>query len=238
MIKAIFFDLDGTLLPLDEKKFIDIYVELIINKMVPLGFNKKDILDFSKKNIMAMYQNDGSKTNYEVYKETFIDSFGHFNKLDEEMILDFYNNEFKKTIGSSKYNPLAKQIVQYCKEKGLTVILSTNPFFPRIGTINRMAFTGLEETDFDYITTYENSSLCKPNPKYFTTLLEKFNLKKEEAIVFGNNTSEDGECANEAGLLCYMVGDYIIDRKNILNKFIYLKMDEVIRTIEKHLKSN
>ncbi|MBQ9730508.1 MAG: HAD family hydrolase [Bacilli bacterium] len=238
MIKAIFFDLDGTLLPLDEKKFIDIYVELIIKKMVPLGFDKENILDFSKRNIMAMYQNDGSKTNYEVYKETFIESFGHFDKLDEQMILDFYNNDFKNTIVSSKYNPLAKDIVQYCKNKGLKVILSTNPFFPLIGTVNRMAFTGLEEDDFDYITTYENSSLCKPNPKYFIDLLNKLDLEKDEVIVFGNNTSEDGECANEAGLICYMVGDYIIDRKNILNKYIHLKMDEVIKTIEKHIKSN
>lgn len=33
MIKAIFFDLDGTLLPMDEKEFTNLYFELLANKM-------------------------------------------------------------------------------------------------------------------------------------------------------------------------------------------------------------
>ena len=82
--------------------------------------------------------------------------------------------------------------------------------------------------------------MLKADRKYQTEidLLEKFNLNKDEVIVFGNNTIEDGECANKAGLKCFIICEYVIDKKNILNKFTYLKMDEVIKTIEENLKSS
>ena len=51
-----------------------------------------------------------------------------------------------------------------------------------------MSYVGLTFDDFDYVTTYENSHNCKPNPQYFIDLLNKFNLKPSEVILFGNNT--------------------------------------------------
>ena len=67
---------------------------------------------------------------------------------------------------------------------------------------------------------------------------ESVGINKHEVIVFGNNTHEDGECANKAGLKCFIIGEYVIDKKNILKNFTYLKMDEVIKTIEENLKSS
>jgi FMN phosphatase YigB (HAD superfamily) len=54
-----------------------------------------------------------------------------------------------------------------------------------------MSFNDLYEDDFDYITSYENSNYTKPNPMYFQILLDEFNLKPEEVILFGNNEYED-----------------------------------------------
>ena len=238
MLKAIFFDLDGTLLPLKEDLFIQIYVEGILKKFIPHGFDKDKLLYFSKKNIVDMFNNDGSRTNEQIYFDDYKEIFGEYTEKDQMLIDEFYKVEFEETFKACDYNPYARKIVEYCKEKGLKVILSTNPVFPKIATTKRMAMTGLKEEDFDYITTYDNSRFCKPNPNYFLELLEKFDLNKDEVIVFGNNTHEDGECANKAGLKCFIIGDYVIDNKNILNNFTYLKMDEVIKTIEENLKSS
>ena len=171
MLKAIFFDLDGTLLPLDEPKFIEIYVAELVKKFVPLGYDYDKIIDFSKKNIYAMFTNDGSKSNEQVYIDVYKEVFGKYEKQDEEYILDFYLKEFLETKKSCGYNPLAKEIVKFAKDNNLLTVLSTNPVFPRICTVTRMEFTDLKETDFDYITTYENSRFCKPNPNYLLDLL-------------------------------------------------------------------
>ena len=149
---------------------------------------------------------------------------------------EFYTNEFKETKKICEDNPLAKEIVKFCKENGLITVLSTNPIFPKPGTMTRMSYIGLEEDDFDYVTTYENSYFCKPNPTYFISLLDKFNLKPEEVIVFGNNREEDYECARKCGLKCYLVGNYLIDPQN-REPVNHINMEDVIQTINNHLSS-
>ena len=39
MIKNILFDLDGTLLPMDNEVFLKYYFKLLLKKMVPLGYD-------------------------------------------------------------------------------------------------------------------------------------------------------------------------------------------------------
>ena len=98
-----------------------------------------------------------------------------------------------------------------------------------------MSYIGLKEEDFDYVTYYENSNYCKPNPMYFKELLNKFNLKPEEVIVFGNNTYEDGECAKLCGIECFMVGDYVINSSKTNAKFKHIKMEAVIDIIKEYI---
>ena len=98
-----------------------------------------------------------------------------------------------------------------------------------------MSFIGLKEEDFSFVTYYENFNYCKPNPKYFIELLKKFDLKPEEVILFGNNALEDGECALEAKIKCYLVEGFIINHSNSKKEFPIIKMNEIIEVIKKHL---
>ena len=54
MIKAVFFDLDGTLLPLDEESFTKIYFSLLCKRMYPLGYNPEKLIDVIWKGTKAM----------------------------------------------------------------------------------------------------------------------------------------------------------------------------------------
>lgn len=236
MLKAIFFDLDGTLLPLDEEKFTQIYFGMLCKRMAPLGYDSEKLVKTIWLGTKAMYKNDGSITNEEVFWKYFESIYGTKALSDKEYLDAFYTNEFKSVKSSCEDNPYIVDIIKCCKENKLLAVLSTNPIFPKIGTLTRMGFIGLKEEDFDYITTYENSSYTKPNPKYFQVLLDKFNLKPNEVILFGNNTLEDGDCSNALGIKCYMVGDYIINDERTLNKYEHIKMDEVVNTIKKHLE--
>ena len=237
MIKAVFFDLDGTLLPLNEDAFIKLYFKLLSKRLIPLNYNPEDLMKVVWNGTNAMFRNDGSKTNEEVFWQCFKEFYGEDRvEKDRHIIDEFYVNEFVLVKEACDDNPLAREIVDYCNNKGLFVGLSTNPIFPRIATLTRMSFVGLKEEDFKFITAYEDSRYCKPNPKYFMYLLEKYNLKPEEVILFGNNTYEDGDCSLACGIKCYMVGDYIIYNPNAKHEYEHIRMDEVIPTIEKHLK--
>lgn len=236
MLKAVFFDLDGTLLPLDEEKFTKLYFGLMCQRMAPFGYNPEELINVIWSGTKKMYLNDGTKTNEEVFWDEFVKFYGVDKLKDKDTVDEFYKEEFRKTKEGCDENPYVLDIIKCCHDLNLLTILSTNPIFPKEGTKTRMSFIGLKESDFDFITTYENSSFCKPNPKYFEMLLKKFNLKSDEVIVFGNNTYEDGECAYSVGIKCYMVGDYIINHPKTIHEFEHIKMSDVVNVIKSHLK--
>lgn len=235
MIKAVFFDLDGTLLPMDEEEFIKVYFISLYKKVAHLNYEKEKLIKTIWDGTEAMYKNDGTYTNEQVFWNLFKKYYSEDQLKDKEIFDSFYINEFKSTKNVCKDNPLAKEIVNFCKNNLKYTILSTNPIFPYAGTLTRMSFIGLKEDDFDFITAYENSSYCKPNPKYFEFLLNKFNLKADEVILFGNNTIEDAYCATQVGIKTYLVDGNIIDKKGLLNKFELIQMEDIIPTIKKHL---
>lgn len=234
-IKAVFFDLDGTLLPLIEDEFIYVYFSLLSQKMVSLGYEKETFKKVMIEGIKRMYQNDGTKTNEEVFWNVFENFYGSEKLSDKKYLDEFYNNEFKEIKKCCKENPYARKIIDFCHNQGIRVFLTTNPFFPKIATLTRMGFVNLKENDFEYITTYENSSYVKPNPNYFKEVLNKFALKPDEVILFGNNTLEDGECSLAVGIKCYMVGNYLINPSTTKHKFEHIKLNEVIDVIKKNL---
>lgn len=234
MLKAVFFDLDGTLLPMDEGEFTKVYFKLLYEKIKNHGYNDmNELVKVIWTGTKAMMENDGTKTNEEVFWNVFVSHYGERVYEDKEFFDEFYRNEFsmsKMACGENKY---AKQIVDHAKKKVDLVILSTNPIFPKEGALNRMGFVNLKEEDFDFITYYENSSYCKPNPQYFTWLLNKYNLKPNEVIVFGNNDYEDYACAKKAGLDCYLIGDTLILHEDMNISCPIIKMEDVCALIDK-----
>ena len=236
MLKAVFFDLDGTLLPMDEKRFLEIYFGTMGQWMTERDRNAESFIGGVIAGTRAMYQNNGEMTNEEIFWKSFEPVYGPVSQEDKRIMDEYYDDRFRTTLAACGHNPEAKKIVEFCRDRGLKVVLATNPLFPRIATLTRMGYTDLSEDDFDYVTAYENSSYTKPNPAYFTDLLEKFGLSADEVIHFGNNTFEDGECSLGAGIKCYIIETKdLIESDKATHDFERIKMDEVIPTIEKHL---
>ena len=237
MLKAVLFDLDGTLLPVDTDEFVEAYFELLTKKLVPFGYEKNDFIKTIWSGVKAMTYNDGTKSNKDAFWEAYEAKYGKdIIEKHTPVFNDFYVNEFKQIKNYCKPNPKAKEIIEELKKMGLKVILATNPLFPLSGLITRTEFIDLNENDFDYITSYENSSFAKPNPKYFEEILKKNGFKKDEVIMFGNNEIEDGSGAIGSGIKTYMVGDYIIKDKENRNKFEYLKFDDIILKVKEMYK--
>ena len=109
MLKAVFFDLDGTLLPLDEEKFTKLYFGLMCQRMAPFGYNKEELINVIWSGTKKMYLNDGTKTNEEVFWDEFVKFYGVDKLQDKETIDEFYKEEFRKTIERCQ-SPILKVI--------------------------------------------------------------------------------------------------------------------------------
>ena len=64
---TVLFDLDGTLLPMDQERFVRAYFGLLARTMTPLGYAPEKLLDVIIKGIQAMVRNDGAATNEDVF---------------------------------------------------------------------------------------------------------------------------------------------------------------------------
>ena len=231
-IKAILFDLDGTLLPMDQEAFVSAYLGGLIRLLSPIGYDPKDVEAALRASTRAMMTNDGRITNEEMFWQSFSAVLGEGIRNHGKAFDLFYKEEFKKLKSTCGYNPRAREIVGLAKSRGARVILATSPLFPGVATETRMGWTGLEPSDFEHVTTYENSRYCKPNPVYYTNLISELGLRPEECVMIGNDVGDD-MVAESVGIRCFLLTDYLINRKNVdICQFRHGDYDELIRFIK------
>ncbi len=214
MIDTILFDLDGTLLPLDQDKFMKAYFGTLAKKVAPLGYEPKELVKGIWAGTEAMVRNDGSKTNEEAFWQRFAELFServysHTSTFDE-----YYKNEFDSVINACEPTDRSAKIVKKLKERGFTVVLATNPLFPSVATHKRATWAGLDIDDFALITTYDNSCFCKPNPKYYEMILERIGKSAENCLMVGNDATED-IAAEKIGIDVFLLTDHLINKENV-----------------------
>ena len=213
MIKVVLFDLDGTLLPMDQEKFIKAYLGGMSKKLMPHGYEPNQLLKGIGAGIKAMVENDGSATNEEVFWKSFSAIVGEQVREDEPVFYDFYQNEFQEVKHSCGYEEASRKVIDRLKEKEMRIVLATNPLFPAIATESRIRWAGLVPEDFELYTTYENSSFCKPNPKYYEEILEKLGVTAKECLMIGNDVTED-MVAESLGMKVFLLTNCLINKEN------------------------
>lgn len=213
MKQAILFDLDGTLLPMDQEEFTNGYFRLLAAKMAPYGYDPGQLVDALWQGVGAMVKNDGGAVNSERFWAVFDRAMGKNCRADEPVFDGFYRNEFRQAVRFTQPSPLSAELVRMARRKAERVILATNPIFPRCGQVTRLGFVGLSDTDFHWVTDYENSRFCKPNPAYYQDILARFGLNPGECVMVGNDMEEDIVPAAGLGMETFLVTDCLINPK-------------------------
>ena len=209
-INTILFDLDGTLLPMDQEKFVNVYFKMLAAKLVPYGYEPQQLINAILAGIEAMIKNDGSQLNEDAFWKRFVDIYGDKVLADKPVFEDFYKNEFQDARLFCGFNPKAAETVRSLKDKGYRVVLATNPLFPSIATESRIRWAGLEPSEFDLYTTYENTSYCKPNLDYYRDILKRINCRPEECLMVGNDVGED-MVVEALGMQAFLLTDCLIN---------------------------
>jgi len=208
---TVLFDLDGTLLPMDTDAFIGLYAGLMGKKLVPLGYDKEGLMKAIWGGVAAMVRNDGSRLNEAVFWDCFRGVFGAMADRDRPVIDDFYRDDFPGVRAACGSTPMAKATLEKCRELGLRVALATNPVFPAVATYQRIAWAGLRPEDFEIVTTYENSSSCKPSLLYYEEVMGKLRVRPEECLMVGNDVDED-MVARELGLRVFLLTPCLLNK--------------------------
>ncbi len=234
-IKAVFFDLDGTLLPMNQDEFISNYFKSLCKKLAEYGYEPTAFSKAMWQSITDMITNDGTKANEEVFWNRMKGYYGEKIIDDQYIFESFYENNFDALKVFTFSDEGAKRVISLIKEKGARLVLATNPVFPKIATHKRIGWAGLDKNDFEIITTYENSSSCKPNTHYFLDLVERMGLKPEECIMVGNDTSDDTP-AKAIGMKVFLLTQCLINTKNIdINDYPHGSFDDLCQFIQDEL---
>lgn len=213
--KAIFFDMDGTLLPMDMKVFTSGYFKFLAKKLAKyeIPFDKLVAAIWDGTGSMVK-NNDPDMRNDVVFWERFNENIpGLPIKEVAKDCNEFYSKEFMEAKIFTEDNPLAVKAVELAHEKAEIVALATNPLFPMDGQRTRMSWVGLKEEDFDLVTAYETDYYCKPNPNYFLSVCERLGVKPEECLMIGNDEEEDMYACSMVGIDGYLVTDTMIPSK-------------------------
>lgn len=212
-ITTILFDLDGTLLPMDQDVFVEEYLKLLAKKFAGHGYDPEALPGNIWAGVKAMTTNTGEYNNEEAFWRTFDAIYGEGVRKDIPLFEEYYKNEFQQVQNVCGFNPQAAELIHYVKEKGLRTILATNPLFPIVATASRIRWAGLEKEDFELVTTYENSKHCKPNPDYYRDILNQIGAEPEECLMVGNDVSED-MVAGLLGMKVFLLTDCLINKED------------------------
>lgn len=212
-IQTVLFDLDGTLLPMDQDLFVKTYFKRLAAKLAPYGYEPAQLVDAIWAGTASMIRNNGRQSNENTFWNTFTGIFGLKALEHLPVFEDFYANEFQSAQAVCGHNVHASEVIALAKEKGLRVALATNPIFPAIATESRIRWSRLSPEDFELYTTYENSRFCKPNPEYYRDILAQLNVKPEECLMVGNDVEED-MVAQTLGMQVFLLTDCLINQKN------------------------
>ncbi len=209
-IKAILFDLDGTLVPMDQEVFVKDYFKRLSVKLAPHGYEPKQLIDTIWKGTAAMIKNNSEFYNEQVFWQVAEGVYGQKILADKYLFDEFYETEFDKVKAVCGFNPKAKQTVMTLKQMGYKVALATNPIFPPRATELRMSWAGLETDDFEFFTTYENINSCKPNPAYYKEVALRIGCDPTECLMVGNDVGDDmvAECV---GMKVFLLTECLIN---------------------------
>lgn len=212
-ISTVLFDLDGTLLPMDQDVFIKAYFGGLARKLAPYGYDSKELVGAIWQGTAMMVKNDGSVLNEERFWDAFSEIYGERARNDEKILADFYENEFDLVQKSCGYDKRARDVIDFLKERNISRVLATNPIFPPIATRKRISWAGLDERDFSLVTNYSNSHFCKPNPDYYREILSRLDLDPSECLMVGNDVSED-MIAKDLGMSVFLLTPCLINKNN------------------------
>lgn len=226
MVNTILFDLDGTLLSMDTDLFIKQYFGHIADHLKDYFTQEEVVKLFWQGTEKVIKSQDASKTNQEVFMESFFSQVDYKEEQLMPVLNDFYDNKFDllKTLSKSKQQMI--ESIEILKNKGYELVIATNPIFPIAANHSRVEWANLDPNDFKLITAYETSHFAKPNINYYKEVLKDIDKEAHEVLMVGNHMQED-MVSNTIGIDTFLITNHIMgddsNKENVTHEGDYDK---------------
>jgi HAD superfamily hydrolase (TIGR01509 family) len=191
MIKALIFDLDGTLID-SEEKYIDAWLKAVDQHQFNLthqdllgicGISVKEEIDYLYKRLQSM---DKVQLAIESSKQVFL---------------------MMAKQGHVSLKPGIRQLIDYCRKNGIATALATSTYQP----LARKYIDYIDEyhdSDFDVLIFGDMATHGKPDPEIFELAQKALNIPKEDCLIL-----EDSHygimAANRAGIKVAWIKDMV-----------------------------
>jgi FMN phosphatase YigB (HAD superfamily) len=210
-ITTVLFDLDGTLINVDMHQFVPAYLKYLADSIDPQMAVAPFVQQMIDRTIERLNSDDGSQTNEQFYLQAAESDLGITPHQFRQGLEHFFAHHMTKLQPLIQPLSLAQGLVDRCRNKGLELVLATNPVFPRPLVDARLEWGGMSPEDFDLVTSFENSRYCKPNRHYFDDILAVLGRRPEQCLMVGNDTEHDLS-AGRLGMTTFLVDTWLIDR--------------------------
>jgi len=214
VLKAALFDLDGTLLRVNTAEFTAEYL-----KEVALAVTPAVNPDFFTRALLAstsvmIGNRDPGVTNQEVFWKDFRQRMG--NRFDNALPFfeEFYASRFQELSRVVRPGASSRPAVEAALGRGLRIVLATQPVFPAAAVQHRMAWAGVDELPWDFVTSYEEMHFCKPHLEYYLEIASRLGVDPRECLMIGNDVQEDLVAAS-VGMRSCLVTDCLINTQNV-----------------------
>lgn len=208
------FDLDGTLLPLDQDAFTADYLKLLAGRMAHLVEARRFIGQLWAATAAMVSDVRPGYTNKQILDAHLCAGLGLDENRLTPIFADFYAHDFRKLKRIAYPSAAARKAVKAVLSQGRKAVVATNPLFPMTAIQQRMAWAGIADLPFSLVTSYETSHYCKPQLAYYREILALIGCRPGECLMVGNDVEEDLVAA-KLGIKTYLVTDWMINRKNL-----------------------
>lgn len=200
-IRAVGFDLDGTLLDLDPG-FISQYLDAM-DRIVSPRLRYPRLSEAILASTAVMCAHDGSRPLADVFYEDFFGRTGLPREAVEAEFTRFYEKEFAQLSFLGRPVPGVHGVLAEVRGLGLKVALLTNPVFPAAAVLERLRWAGLEEVPFDWMASFEGVFAAKPQSAFYLEAARRLDIAPQHWLMVGNDLNDDILPAVRAGMQGY-----------------------------------
>lgn len=204
-MRAILFDLDGTLIDDSMDTFLPPYFAALCKKLSHLVPPEKLITQLQASTRAAVMNNDHARTIADAFAADFFPKIGIPRETLTPLFDDFYATEYPQLRTLVKPIPAARRVVKCAIERGKQVVIATMPVFPRAAIWQRMEWGGIADLPYALVTDYETMHASKPHSAYYREIATLLGVKPTECLMVGNEIQNDIVPAKKIGMKTFWI---------------------------------
>jgi FMN phosphatase YigB (HAD superfamily) len=200
---TLLLDLDGTLLDVDMRGFLDAFFRLAAAHFGSPGETQRVGQAMNDAALAMARASTGARTVDLVFLEAFAPAVGRTPQQVRTAFAALYADKFERLRHLVRPIPGAREFLLSARASGCELVLATNPVFFLAPILARVRWCGLADVPFALVTGAELMFWTKPHAGYFRQILAMTDRRPEQCLMVGDDPRMD-MAAKEAGIATWL----------------------------------